>query len=333
MDQGNSDSNNQNTQPLASPTGSSNPPASSGSMFGNVPSDTASNFGMDTSAAPAPASNFDQAATLAQPAVTPEPTPAVATPPDLGFNAPQPTSQPVAAADWANPSAPTETNPFASSQPQTPASSLGGTMPGTNPTPELPPVPVTQNIAGSAPTPFNPFATPEAAQPMPQNGSNDSMPTDLSNLVGTPAESTSYIPQAPVSSTAVPAATEPLVVPPAGPGGEVAQATSVPGGTGGFPKILIIIGVLLLLGVAGASAYFILGIGKPVEPAPVSIPAEEQTTPIPTMEVTPTPSTSSANFSDLTGNGATASGSQTSGSGSAYDLLKKKPTATPSATR
>lgn len=157
-----------------------------------------------------------------------------------------------------------------------------------------------------------------AGTPMPQ----ESAPTDLSHLMDVPSA-------APVS-TAQP---ETLVVPQST--AETNQAVTS-SGSKGFPKIAILVGgLLLLLVVAGASAYFILGVGQPVQPQ-TSVPAEQQrlTNPpksvLPTTSPPATPSAENNSFGTLTGQ-ATPSASPTkaattsaqSGT-SAIDLLRQR---------
>lgn len=95
--------------------------------------------------------------------------------------------------------------------------------------------------------------------------SSDAAPTDLSHLMDPPGGAETAMPS-------VQAQPESLVVPPPADTSQVVTS----GGAQGFPKwVFIAIGAVLLLGVAGASAYFILGIGKPAETS-TSISAEEQ---------------------------------------------------------
>lgn len=236
------------------------------------------------------------------------------------------------------PTPPMSPPPFPSSEPQSPVPSI---PPAPVPLPEQPfpsvsnetPSPVDQtpvppqpetNTFGmppaAAPTPFNPFASSGTGSQPSEPVASETVPTDLSNLVNTSPEAVSYMPQAEAPSVVLPQA----------PGGGMDQAVPASGGKG-FPKILIIIGGVILLIVIGASAYFILGIGKPAEPLPVSNSIEQQPAAAPTAKLTPTPtvSTQSGSFSNLPGNPTvTPSGG---GGGSAYDLLKKRPASTPSA--
>ncbi len=250
---------------------------------------------------------------------------------------------------------PVPPSPGLSSEPQVDNSNW--TVPSTPPEGSIPPVvssqadvnpfvavnpsPVEPN-QGSSPTSFNPFATPTvgfAASPV--SSTPETVPTDLSNLVNTPSEATSYVPQTDTTSSMSTAQPEPLVTNPSLPS-EAPQAVSATGGAGGFPKILIIIGGIVLLVAIAASAYFILGIGKPTEPAPDSIPAV-QATPTPTSipaplapgTISPTPvsSTSSASFSNLPGTNVTPTATPVAGgSGNAYQrLLQQRQASTSSA--
>lgn len=140
----------------------------------------------------------------------------------------------------------------------------------------------------------------------------ENTPTDLSHLMGEPAPQTEEVgPNQP----------ETLVVPPPSEANQV-----VTGGNGGFPKWVAIVGALvLLLLVTGASAYFILGIGKP---ASSSVPIEQPPLTNPPRTVVPTlqptnQSTPSAGFGNLEGISPTPSQSGTS---SAIDLLRQRQT-------
>lgn len=223
---------------------------------------------------------------------------------DQPGTAPTVTPPPAGGSSWANPTA----QPEAAVPPVSPS-----------------PFPADQS-QGLPPTEFNPFSAPAAEAPSTTPlSSSETAPTDLSNLAST-SETTSYIPQTDATSNMGMTQPESLVVTPSAPV-DTAQSVAVTSGSKGFPKILIAIGAVSLLVVIAASAYFILGIGKPSEPAPVSVPALQAT---PTTVATPTPvaSTSSASFSNLPGTSATP----VTGGGNAYQLLlQQKQAATSSA--
>lgn len=168
------------------------------------------------------------------------------------------------------------------------------------------PTTMNPNIASSPP----PWA-PQVSIP----GSTEPAPTDLSHLINSGA--TEEITQ--------PSSEPETLVAPAG----VPEVPTVPiEGGKGFPKWLIGVGIGLLIIVAGASAYFILGIGQPPKTT-TSIPATtsqnanqtpETTTPVATEvpQSTSTPEASgSANFGQLQ-----ESGTQTATS--AADLLRQR---------
>jgi len=188
--------------------------------------------------------------------------------------------------------------------------------------------------AGS-PTAFNPFAT-SATESAPSSvpvSTQESVPTDLTHLAGNSSgnspEATNYVPQsdafANVSGVKQP---ESLVVA-SSTSTEPAQAVTTEGSVGGFPKIIFVIGGLVLLIVIAASAYFIFGIGKPAE-VPVentSAPVVQQVpivTPVPLIPIS-SPSAS------LPGSTSTSSGTSTSGNNSAYNLLRQRQASTSSA--
>lgn len=96
---------------------------------------------------------------------------------------------------------------------------------------------------------------------------------------------------------------------------------------GGIPKWLIGVGIGLLILVAGASAYFILGVGRPPE-VTTSIPAEvappkqvEAPTPVATLPPQQAPEEGSANFGELEGNSTTSNSGQTP---SAIDAARQR---------
>ncbi|TSC65629.1 MAG: hypothetical protein CEO21_365 [Microgenomates group bacterium Gr01-1014_80] len=163
---------------------------------------------------------------------------------------------------------------------------------------------------GSAPgenqPPLNPLTPDSQSEPA---------PSDLSHLVN-PAEE-------PAPAYAPPAALQPdTLVPSTANGSAEVPNLPVEGNHSGIPKWVIGVGAALLLAVAAASAYFILGFGKGA-PAPESTPATTeqpaqappavQTRPIPTI-ATPT-ATGSAGFGTLPGGGGTQATS-------AADLLR-----------
>lgn len=190
------------------------------------------------------------------------------------------------------------------------------------------------NLTNSTTPPWVASAQNQPGQPFvsepPTPNVQDAVPTDLSHLVDNPlAPATGASP--------VVAQPQTLVMPTApDPNQAVANTTSK-----GFPKVLLILAGLVLIMVAGASAYFILGIGKPQEnieggsiPAQPAVPTPVQT--IPTAQPTLMPGsegTSSATFGNV--NGSTGSSrlqtspTPTSGT-SAIDLLRRRSaTATP----
>lgn len=152
-------------------------------------------------------------------------------------------------------------------------------------------------------------------------GLSESMPTDLSHLVGN-----NEVPEAVVVDQAskVP---ENLVVTPAPSENQVVSGAS----SSGLPKWIFLVGGGVLILVAAASAYFILGVGKSEPPAPVSVPAVQEPLTNPPKTVVPTAvpsSTPSADtgFGNVEGSaqsgvqGSTPSGQTTP---SAMDLLRR----------
>ncbi len=116
------------------------------------------------------------------------------------------------------------------------------------------------SVPSWAPTTDN-STNPVVAGPIP----TEAMPTDLSNLMGnTP-------PAVTTTETAQPS----VVIPTPSP--EANQV--VTSGSKGFPKIVLILGAVLILIAIGASAYFILGVGNSSS-LPSSVPAEEQQQPL-----------------------------------------------------
>src|SRR5258708_4065115 len=126
-----------------------------------------------------------------------------------------------------------------------------------------------ENASGSqAPNPpAMPIITDNSTTPPPLT-TTEPAPTDLSQLTGSgnePPPPDIYTPQV---------ASDNLVVPSPSPIPESVPATEK---KGNLTKILIVVGgLLVLLGVTAASAYFILGIGKPATPLPTSLRSEER---------------------------------------------------------
>ena len=144
----------------------------------------------------------------------------------------------------------------------------------------------------------------------------ETAPTDLSHLISN--NDTSQI----QPSSAIP---ETLVVPQAN--SISPEVPTLPSeGHRGIPKWLIGVGVGLLLVIAGASAYFILGIGQnakttslPVQTTPVKTAVRTPppaATPVP--QATPPAATDSASFGQLQGNSSTPQAT------SAADLLRQR---------
>src|SRR5258708_7780987 len=184
-----------------------------------------------------------------------------------------------------------------------------------------------ENASGSqAPNPpAMPIITDNSTTPPPLT-TTEPAPTDLSQLTGSgnePPPPDIYTPQVTGDN---------LVVPSPSPIPESVPATEK---KGNLTKILIVVGgLLVLLGVTAASAYFILGIGKPATPLPTSLPAQTQpplTNPPTQTEqqpaVVPNQASSSASFGNL--NGASSSAKPSS----AIDVLRQRQTSpTPAST-
>lgn len=197
---------------------------------------------------------------------------------------------------------------------------MPATVPVSEPVP-VPPAPVESDVSSSSvpswASPSETPANPAPAGPIP----TEATPTDLSNLMGNAPATPSEVAQPTV------------VVSPTGP--ETNQV--VTSGAKGFPKIVLILGAVLILIALGASAYFILGIGNSSN-LPASLPAEQQTLTTPPKIVVPTVApVENATGAGTLGNpsGATTSGmvtptktATTSGT-SALELLRSRITPTP----
>ncbi len=158
----------------------------------------------------------------------------------------------------------------------------------------------------STPTPTHsesPVSQPEAA------------PTDLSHLI-------SNNPLLETAQTPVSQSSENLVVPSVTPTPEVPTIPTQ--SNHGIPKWLIGVGIGLLIIVAGASAYFILGIGQPTKTNSVPAEVSKQTVKTPPPIATPAPpanpvaATGSANFGELQEGGTSPQAT------SAADILKQR---------
>lgn len=242
------------------------------------------------------------------------PTPPVSLPPepaDIPTTNPLPTQQ-IPTIDQ-NPSASSFSsldNPWNS--PTQPPTLDGSTSSSSPPTwTETTSQPITPSIEEASP--------PEPpAQPNPTP--NELAPTDLSHLLGNNSSENSQNSSGGGSETLVMPSSNSNAAPEV-PNIPLEEHT-------GIPKWLIGVGIGLLIIVAGASAYFILGIGQPSK-NPESVPAQVSKTnvktPPPIATPIPQPSTEpaasgSANFGQLQGGGASASPTATS----AADILKQR---------
>ncbi|OGE72450.1 hypothetical protein A3H40_04360 [Candidatus Daviesbacteria bacterium RIFCSPLOWO2_02_FULL_38_15] len=275
------------------------------------------------------------------------PTPGTTTP--LSSNSPWSTpTQPLSSPTFPTPSMPSYTDPaqtqsftspanqnntptqaaITTEQPNSPTPPSMNTSPLDNPwgAPSQPPVidgPTTpqptwmpnssETIASNAT--INPPISPQPAQtetPLPV----DNAPTDLSHLLGNNALATNEPVSQPLAET--------LVVPPnASP--EVPNLPMEP--RKGIPKWLIGVGISLLIVIAAASAYFILGIGQPSKQT-TSIPAEVAQQTIKTAPpINPPASTPPENQPTATGSasfGELQEGNQPQQATSAAELLRQR---------
>lgn len=174
---------------------------------------------------------------------------------------------------------------FLSSSPPQPATDYINTQnPNMPPTPidttpiaNIPPTPIQQEALPAQPTTLDTSAIQAALSPgLPPQQPNDNAPTDLTHLIDQSTNVSTSATYTPPTSQQP----ETLVVPngsePGAPA-EVQERKPV-------PKWVIGLGVALLIVVAAASAYFIMGIGQPVPQT--SLPAQ-QTTQQPQLQAPP----------------------------------------------
>lgn len=189
--------------------------------------------------------------------------------------------------------------------------------------PATPPNPMpADNTAGGLPSwlPNSPEPLPTTQPP----SQIEPAPTDLSHLISNNSQSDSSQPPSQDPET--------LVVPPTTP---ETSATIPTENHKSFPKWLIGVGLGLLLVVAGASAYFILGVGQTPKTAD-SVPATQETTQQTIKNIAPPPvatpasqpvASGSANFGELEGDQAApaaANSGATQQATSAAELLRQR---------
>lgn len=220
------------------------------------------------------------------------------------------------------------TNSSAPSWGSTPAAPASNSQPapGWGPTPtSVPPnleptQPALDNPLPRTPQPAdNPFGNPGVTgeiTPAVTAETPEPVPTDLSHLTdNSPLSNNSSISASTVDSLVVASPTVDT------------DAISTEAAQKGFPKILFILGGVVLLAVIGASAYFILGIGQ-TKPTPAVQP--ENSPPkslIPTMVPLPTvaiPTPASATQPGTLGGSLDNPAESTKTSRRAIDLLKER---------
>lgn len=270
----------------------------------------------------------------------PQPTTTPAQPeiePTFNMNS-QPT--PTIGTDLTNPSSPPPSNqnliealyapstPQSPTTPETPLPQAFSAPQPMSPTPTFQQTPIAPQPSPEMPTPNFGAMTPSTMEQNtglqnPTIAQADSAPTDLSHLIGNteaPPPADLYTPpSAPTTENLISATPAPTAVP---------ESIDTTGHGKNNKMLVIIIGLVLLLAVAGASAYFILGIGRTTETT--SVPVVQEQTPLTNTPVvtTPTPTpvaTSSAGFGTLT---PTASPSATKAP-TAAELLKQRQSASP----
>lgn len=156
------------------------------------------------------------------------------------------------------------------------------------------------------------------AEPGPAPVSMENGPTDLSHLMGETNDGSA------ASATPLPSSSPETLVSSTVPATEAAQV--VTSNSHSFPKWILIAGTILILLVAGGSAYFILGMGRPSESTKTTPGGQVNTTTsrsvLPPV-ASPTPSTSSATFGNLQGgNASLVTPTRTATTSSALELLR-----------
>lgn len=205
-----------------------------------------------------------------------------------------------------------------------PTSSLDNPWNAPTPQPTWTPSPTLPNSPTSAaePTHMESALPPTGGQAEPNHSLTESAPTDLSHLISNNASQD--VGQNPAAGS------ETLIIPQAA-NNVAAEIPTIPTeNRKSIPKWLIGLGIGLLIIVAGASAYFILGVGQPTKnndstsvPAQVSKTTVKTPPPIATSgsESSNPAATGSANFGQLQNNSTTPSAT------SAADLLKQRQSA------
>lgn len=298
--------NNPNPQDPLNPTG----PVPVGTGAGNQPQDTTSYLPPQSVSEPPSPPPPDMTIPPPMPPSSPQvPSQDVPSTTDLSQGSAAPTWPPAPQSPQAplpqTPSfdATTPTTPF--SEPQTQPQLSTGTSPLDNPwnvPTQPPPLGVTL-----------PVSNPPTGESQPSL--QDSTPTDLSHLIS----GNNNLPNQDQFQTAD--TPETLVVPSGGATTNEAPAVPLETNHKGIPKWLIGLGIGLLIVVAGASAYFILGIGQKTEegsiPATQAPKSQQQVKPAAPI-ATPPAATGSGSFGQL--EGTTPSPQATS----AADLLRQR---------
>ncbi len=202
-----------------------------------------------------------------------------------------------------------QNNPPVQSQPE---SATWNPLPST---PSQPPMPTFTTLPQEPTSELAGITTPMPDQTL----SSPSAPTDLSHLIS----GNNPVPEA-ASSQSIP---ETLIVPQAN-NSNPDIPTLPTDGHKGIPKWIIGVAIGLILVVAGASAYFILGIGQAPKTASIPVTTTNTLTQTKTPQPIPTPITQpavqpvasgSANFGQLQGNNNSAPAAT-----SAADLIRQR---------